>query len=107
MTTTSAILTFRLCEADGGRQPAQIAEIDGWLKGQGLARLAPLAERFRLGAGGEALVFGADFDALDREAFATFVLSRRWARPESVVLLLTPGEGGPTRVFQPVDDLID
>lgn len=107
MTSTSAILTFRLCEVDGDRAPAHIGEIDGWLKEQGQGKLAPLAERFRLGQSDDALVFGADLDGLDRDAFATFVLSRKWARPESVVLLLTPGEGGRTKVYQPVDDLID
>jgi len=100
MPTTSAVLTFRLCEADGGRAPAQIAEIDGWLEAKGQGRLAPLSSL-------EPLVFGADFQGLDRDAFATFVLGRSWSRPESVVLLLTPGEGGRTKVYQPVDDLID
>jgi hypothetical protein len=107
MDTTSAILTLRLCEADKGGHPAQIGEIDAWLKEKGQGRLAPLSERFRLGAGNDALVFGADFEGLDREAFANFVLSRTWARPENVVLVLTPGENGRSLIFQPVDELTD
>lgn len=100
MPTTSAILSFGLRETGATSASDQIAEIDGWLAAKGQGALAPLS-------GGETRVFGADFSELDRDAFATFVLGRSWSRPESVVLLLTPGEGGRTKVYQPIDDLID
>ena len=100
MPATSAILTFGLRDTDAAIASEQIAQIDGWLATQGQGRLAAFA-------GGETLVFGGDFSELDRDAFATFVLGRSWPRPESVVLLLTPGEGGRTRVYQPIDDLVD
>ena len=78
-----------------------IAEIQQWLsKHHHGASLVEVADH----AGGskhpqyECRLAGVN--CMSEDEFAKFVMSRRWNRPESVVLTLQPEEGN-TRVFRP------
>jgi hypothetical protein len=47
------------------------------------------------------LAFAIGISHLDEDAFAAYLMARKWERPENVVLIIQP-EHGPTRVWRPV-----
>jgi hypothetical protein len=47
------------------------------------------------------LTFAIGISYLDEHAFASYVMNRKWNRPENVVLVIQP-ENGPTRIWRPI-----
>jgi hypothetical protein len=46
------------------------------------------------------LAFAIGISYLDEDAFAAYLMARKWERPENVVLIIQP-EHGPTRIWRP------
>lgn len=76
----------------------KIEKIDKWLEERGKLPLEYLSENMSKGKHPQTYVFGGGYNHFPEDDFAELIMSFKYEKPESVVLLINP-ENGATKIY--------